>query len=65
MKLWTPRTISLAADDDLGICLECGWSQPFYETRLFLGLCENCGEQRVIRATDAEAVLNLLQEEDE
>jgi len=62
MSLYTERQVTQAAQDGLGICLECGWLQPFCEERLRLGLCFNpeCEEQAVMPCEDAERLLGFM-----
>jgi predicted amidophosphoribosyltransferase len=50
VKAHTRREIEQATRDGEGFCLSCGSRQDFYERRLLLGLCEECGEQDVVEA---------------
>jgi hypothetical protein len=64
-RLHSRRELVEAALDGEGVCLDCGEVQDFQEARLRLGLCEACGEQRVMPGEDAQALLALLEGLDE
>jgi hypothetical protein len=50
-----------AADGD-GVCLNCGYQQPFLEKEAMrFGLCEECCLQQVLRAEDLLRGLDFLE----
>lgn len=60
MKIHTKYDLLEAEDAGEGVCLDCGEIQEFLETRLRLGLCHECGEQRVMPAEDVLRVIGLV-----
>lgn len=63
MHLLTNAELEEAAQSEEGLCLECGYRQPFQERySMRFGLCEDCGMQRVLRAADLRDGLELLED---
>jgi len=65
MHLLSEKELEAAAEEEAGLCLECGSKQEFYERDMMrFGLCGECGLQRVIRALDLWDGIQLLEDEE-
>lgn len=62
MHLLQSEELAQAALNGDGICLNCGYLQPFLEKEAMrFGLCEECCLQQVLRAEDLQRGLDFLE----
>lgn len=62
MHLLQNEELAQAALNGDGICLNCGYLQPFLEKEAMrFGLCEECCLHQVLRAEDLQRGLDFLE----